>query len=1009
MSMQWQTVGLPLVGGVDTKTDEKSVLPTKLTLLENGEFVKASSVRKRLGYSLVEPKLTDATAISGLRNLFSRTTELVSASGTNLYSFDSLSSAWVDTGAYCPTTHTATESAYTTSNQTMADMATTNDVTVYAWLDSRGGVRCSVYNDATGAPYSADFSVQAANATRPKCVAIDANILVVYADTSMNALKALVVRTNDITTSIGESPVVVVNDLASSCLYDVVAGSSTAYLLYATDTTVVAGDRACKVNAGGVASSFLNVGSGPSTRLAIHYETSDSRVRFVGWLASTLTWNIYESNLSTLVTGGSYAASDVTNLAIAPNTTAGVLVYRERTPGGTANSNVFVEVEGHGNALATVTLRHVGLGSSAWYDGTNQFVLLNHDSRTGIQSSFYLLRGQESIVGRVLSGEGPGILSDKHLPRVWDSQVALQFRRQLEIQNTSNGPVPDFAVFAHRGIMRVVFDESATPRGVTLGTVCYLTGSQLWAYDGVTAFEQGFHMFPDMLGTGTLPVGDFAHNGTVDASIGNGVTYNYRVYYEWYTATGERFRSAAITRSVTTSAGEQIRLTIPTLRMTLKTGDRTPIQIVIYRSEANDANLYYRVSSTNPVDVGVNGHLYNDTTADTVTFDDGMGDSDLIQQEPDYVTKGELSHFAPEGPVYVAAVQNRLWLIGGGQHPNNIRFSLLHESGSPVEFNGALQISDAPAYGGDNVAISYVNNVPIVFKERATYGLEGEGPDNTGQNGIYVVAPISSDTGCSDPGSVLPVTEGVFFKCAEGIYVLGQNLTPDYVGAEVEAYNEQTCTAATYIPNTNQIIFLMEDGNSLMYDTFYKQWSVYTNHLGVGAETFNGTEYVYLRGDSSLYRRTADVYLDAGVAYKLKIRTAPIRLKDILQGFWRARRLSVLGEYKSSHRLQVGIYYDRDEAPYEVFIFEPDTVLDLDTWGDLSVWGAVGSVWGGAAGGRDYQFQHRFKRQKCQTLRLEFEDLSTGVPPGAAFELNEVALEVGLRDGLGRIPATRKL
>lgn len=1003
MAMKWEQVAIPLVGGIDTKSDAKTVLPTKLTELMNGEFTKAGSVRKRFGYVGVEPMLTTGVPIEGLLGVFNRDQELFAASLENLYKYDPNTGRLVDTGAYCPLTHTAVEAAYINYEQSAPDMASTNRVSVYAWEDSRGGVRCAVYNSETGAPYTADLSVSSTG-IRPRCVALAANILILYVDTSIDAIYAKVIRTTDVVGSLGDAAVAVVDDLDSNRVYDAVGGGDVGYLIYSDDGVVGSGYRVCSFTAFGTATTFatMPVGFGIYTPAyaAINYDADTERVSTYIWESGgTTQFEVWDADL-VAIDGEDEGETLVTNLAVATIGTdsSGWIRLAERSAGAT--SDYTIRHEGPGTVA-----RHSGLASTPVTVGNFTYWLVTHESRSGVQNAYYLLRTDGTstrVVGRVLSGEGVGLMAEGILPRlarVGDTlEVALPFRRRLDSRDTS-GPVNAVGVFAHRGIKRVVFDLAATPRAVELGGTAYLTGSQLWAYDGVGAVEQGFHMFPDLL------TADIAHNGTVDADISAG-SYSYRVYYEWTLANGQRFRSAAITRTFTATLGQQIRLTIPTLWFTNKDA-RTPTSIAVYRAERDSqSGIHYRVSSLDPTATGTNGYVFNDVTADSVTFNDGMSDTALIGKEIDYISQGVVPFFSPEGPEYLAVAQARLWLAGGGQRPNNVRFSLLHEDGRPVEFTDFFEITDAPDYGGKTTAVSHVNESVLVFKERAIYALDGVGPSNVGGDGGYTVVPINTISGCTEPGSVLAHTDGVFFKSAEGIQLFQPGPSILYVGAEVEAYNAQTVVSALNVPDTDQLVFLTDDGRSLMFDTAYKQWSTYTNHVGLGATNWKGTTYVYLRTDGTLYVRDDSVYTDAGVSYPLRIRTAPLRLND-LQGFWRVRKLNVLGEYKSSHRLQVSVYYNRDEAPLEQFIFTPDDVLNLETWGDDATWGS-GDVWGGPRDGRDYQFQHRFKRQKCQSVRLQFEDLTTGVTPGASFELTEIALEVGLKEGIARMPATRK-
>ena len=59
MTLQKQLVSVDLSGGIDTKTDEKLVLPSSLVELENGVFTVGSSITKRNGYSKLEDMSMD--------------------------------------------------------------------------------------------------------------------------------------------------------------------------------------------------------------------------------------------------------------------------------------------------------------------------------------------------------------------------------------------------------------------------------------------------------------------------------------------------------------------------------------------------------------------------------------------------------------------------------------------------------------------------------------------------------------------------------------------------------------------------------------------------------------------------------------------------------------------------------------------------------------------------------------------------------------------------------------
>jgi hypothetical protein len=81
-------------------------------------------------------------------------------------------------------------------------------------------------------------------------------------------------------------------------------------------------------------------------------------------------------------------------------------------------------------------------------------------------------------------------------------------------------------------------------------------------------------------------------------------------------------------------------------------------------------------------------------------------------------------------------------------------------------------------------------------------------------------------------------------------------------------------------------------------------------------------------------------------------------------------------------------------------------VIVESTWGSDATWGS-GDFWGGTRDGANYQFEHKPRRQKFSTIRVQFS-MIPGTTPGAGYELTELALVVGVKPGLQRHAATRK-
>jgi hypothetical protein len=98
MALDKQKIAMPITDGIDTKGDEKTVLPTRFLELENVVFTTPGSLRKRFGYEALNNQdlnlnsIETGSAISGFRD------ELLLYSNSNLYSFSDAEQKWEGKG-----------------------------------------------------------------------------------------------------------------------------------------------------------------------------------------------------------------------------------------------------------------------------------------------------------------------------------------------------------------------------------------------------------------------------------------------------------------------------------------------------------------------------------------------------------------------------------------------------------------------------------------------------------------------------------------------------------------------------------------------------------------------------------------------------------------------------------------------------------------------------------------------------------------------------------------------
>jgi hypothetical protein len=419
-------------------------------------------------------------------------------------------------------------------------------------------------------------------------------------------------------------------------------------------------------------------------------------------------------------------------------------------------------------------------------------------------------------------------------------------------------------------------------------------------------------------------------------------------------------------------------VSISALRVTQK----TEVTIELYRTESN-GSIYYLTNS-----------VVNNSAVDTQTITDTRSDASLISELPLYITGGVLDNGqAPTGTVIgVHTASDRLFATT--EFPNVLQYSKIVLPGRPVEWNEALQKPIDPI-GGLPTAIASMDEKLIVFKQDAVLFLSGGGPNNLGQQDTFTTFErVSIDVGCIDAASVVLIPRGLMFKSRKGIFLLSRDLGVTYIGAEVEAYNELTITSAKIIGRVNQVRFTTSDGDCLVYNYVLGLWSTYDNHQALSAEVL-GNDYYYVRSDTELFKENQTSFSDNGSPISMLIETGWMSFNK-LQGFQRLYKMLVLGDWKSEHLLQVRAAYDFNDAWTHEHILDPTPdIISTVAYGDDTPYGS-GSPYGGS--GNVYQARFDFAQQKCQSVKLQFQDLQSTA--GEGLSLSVCTVQLGGKTGL---------
>lgn len=529
------------------------------------------------------------------------------------------------------------------------------------------------------------------------------------------------------------------------------------------------------------------------------------------------------------------------------------------------------------------------------------------------------------------------------------------------------------------------FDFNLTnPDVQVLGKNALVAGGQVTMYDGASVCEQNFHIYPNSAAaTEATPGGSLG-------SASEATLYSYIYLYEWIDNEGQVHRSFpspvvtpldgsnAYTFAPGTTNG-QVTLTIPTLRVTNKSGSQVVINI--YRTIGN-GSVYFLLGSSF---LNSYGTVTNNPAVNSVTYvDSGTSDAQL-QGNPQLYTTGSLGYYAPPATNALTNFKNRAIQVSS-EDPFQIGYSNAVLPNFPVQFVPEF-LQNIGTIGGPLTAVAQMDDKMIIFKDGKSAGppihyMQGQGPAPSGAgNDFRDPLPIAIDVGCVDRSSIVLTPVGLMFKSDKGIYLLDRGLNGTYIGAPVEFYNQYSVVSAQLIPNTTQVRFLLSSGTLLMYDYFYKVWATFSNPAGVSDCIFQG-QHTYVSSSGVVYKETPGVYIDGSATpILMSFTTSWIKLAG-LQGYQRAYFFYLLAEYISGHQISLDLYTNFSTTPDQTTVITPDATNALENWRVF------------------------FAKQRCQSFQIALTEVYTGTL-GAAFSLSGLNLIVGAKSSFRTIPSAQ--
>lgn len=1001
MALDKNGYNIPFGQGLDLKTDPNQVAAGKMLALQNITFA-SGQLQKRAGFadlSLLPPG-TNSTTLSTLNGTLLTT-------GSNLYAYSSETNQWLNRGLVQPVSLTVSPLVRNSTSQSAADTAV-----------APSGISCTVYKDASGSYYQINDALTGqiivnqtslpSTATMARAFVLGSHFVITYLRTvsATPHLQYIAIPLNnptnpgsalDLSTSVSGLTAGYDGVVANNSLYVAWNGSDGGGAIRITylsstltqgTTVIIAGKTADLLSI-----TADNSSSTPVIWVSIWDTTSNN-----GWAFARTPMLVQVLAPVQIITG--LELTELTSVA-----TAGVLYFYYQETNTYSFSSVRTDLV-HKNTItqagsvgsASIMLRGVGLASKAFYYNSTKYMMLAFQS--AFQPTYFLSDSDGNVIMKLAYSNGGGYQTNQILPSasINDDIVSIAYLLKdllVSVNKSVDANAPG-GIYSQTGVNLAKFSINIDGQlNSEIANSLQLTGGFVWQYDAVKPVEHGFHLWPEDLKVTT-------------ATTGGSITdqeYFYAFTYEWTDAQGMLQRSApSVATSITTAGGNTSTNTIkvPTLRITYKVSPNF-VRIVGYRWSTAQQVFYQFTSITNPT--------LNSTTVDSVTITDTLADSSILGNSILYTTGGVLENIAAPANVGSTLYRSRQWIIDA-EDPNLLWFSKQVLSGTPVEFSDLLTLYVSPsaitqgAATGPCTVLSAMDDKLIIFKKNAIYYVTGNGPDITGANDDFSDPVfITSSVGCINPNSIVFMPQGVMFQGSNsnGIWILGRNLSTEYIGAGVEAYNSLKVKSAITVPGTTEVRFTLEDGSVLMYDYYYQQWGTFNGVPAISSTVFEAA-HTYLNSDGQVRQQTPGMYKDGSRPVLVSFTTAWLKLTN-LQGFQRAYFFYFLGNFVSPHKLNVQMAYDYAVGTQQSTIITP--LNQAVYYGDDVNFGS-GSPYGGTASVE--QWRVFFQKQKCQSVQItvnEIYNAAPGIPPGAGFTMSGLNLVFGGKSSYPKLPSNQ--
>jgi hypothetical protein len=463
-------------------------------------------------------------------------------------------------------------------------------------------------------------------------------------------------------------------------------------------------------------------------------------------------------------------------------------------------------------------------------------------------------------------------------------------------------------------------------RTVSYDQDAYLVAGMLQAYDGRSVFDYCFTRSPVFLSSittnpaGAIVVGDYVYTlgleyraatGTLHRSplatlpnvFGIGATPSSVQFFIFGTSVGCKQNLAS------GFFGSTPRAVLFALNRSI-VGGTVPQRITLEPTAAFQTQL-------------------NDPRVCIQSLFDGRADANITNLAPAvplatrpaaYTVGGILDDNQPVGGVTMFLHKSRMWHLAGDRKSWWYSKSFQDDIGVAPGFHPDFRV----IFDETQTCGASLDEKAIFFSASSIAFLQGEGPAPDGTGSDYgAPTRIQTDSGCTNPRSVISMPDGVIFQGFNGnLYILDRGLQVDWIGKSVQdkLTDFPIITSAVLLNDHNEVRFSCNnlagtEGRVLVYNYFEKLWSVliYTSAEGLGKAIADAClwegNYTFITASGEVFTEDPSTYLDRGQDWvTIDVETAEIFAEGPLSYQlvrWTYIRAEVLGECGITMRVAV--------------------------------------------------------------------------------------------------------